>query len=157
MSCFLRSLALTLAAVSLVPGCGEQDDWSPLDGPWDPDHPEAQAVLAAPSPGDPIDAEMAEAGERWYRVRGCLACHRLDEVEVVGPSLLGVTLRREYGWYRAMVLRPDSMLLHDPLAQELLEIYRVPMPRQGVDELRVRAMWEFHREVDRALLSEGSP
>jgi hypothetical protein len=140
---------LGLLFLFLLPGCGEREDWSPLDGPWDPDHPDAEAILQAPAPDAPIDVEMAEAGERWYRVRGCLACHRLDDEDVVGPSLKGITLRREYDWYRAMVLRPDSMLLNDPIAQELLEIYRIPMPRQGVDDLRVRAMWEFHRQVDR--------
>jgi hypothetical protein len=46
-------------------------------------------------------------------------------------------------------MRPDSMLRVDPVAQELLQIYRIPMPDQGVDELRTRAMWEFLRERDR--------
>lgn len=137
-----------LVALPLASACGSQEDWSPLDGPWDPDSPEARAVLAAPPPGSPVDAEMADAGERWYRNRGCLACHRMDGVDVVGPSLDGITRRREYGWYRAMVMRPDSMLRYDPVARELLEIYRVPMPNQGVDELRARAMWESHRRED---------
>jgi mono/diheme cytochrome c family protein len=133
----------------LLGGCGEQEDWSPLDGPWDPNHPDAAAILAAPEPGSPVDSEMAEAGERWYRVRGCLACHTLDGSEVVGPSLQGITLRREYEWFRGMVMRPDSMFRVDPVAQQLLEIYRVPMPNQGVDELRTRAMWEYLRARDR--------
>ncbi len=142
-------LLLLLAALALLTAaCGEREDWSPLDGPWDPRHPDAARILAPPAPDDPIDVEMAEAGERWYRVRGCLACHRLDHEVVVGPSLAGITWRREYDWYRAMVMRPDSMLRNDPVARELFEIYRIPMPDQGVDELRVRAMWEYHRKVD---------
>lgn len=145
-----------LAILALLIGCGDREDWSPLDGPWDPHHPDAAAILAAPSLDDPIDGELAEAGERWYRVRGCLACHRLDDAVVVGPSLKGVTLRREYGWYRAMVLRPDSMFQYDPIARELLEIYRLPMPIQGVDDLRVRAMWEFHRQVDREAFADAA-
>jgi len=92
---------------------------------------------------------MAEAGERWYRIRGCLACHPMEPPHAAGPAMGGITERRSYEWFRAMVMRPDSMLVHDPVARELLEIYRLPMPAQGVDELRVRAMWEFLRDYDR--------
>lgn len=142
-----RLLALAVAAFAVV-GCGEREDWSPLEGPWDPNHPDAAAILAAPPPGAPIDIEMAEAGERWYRVRGCLACHPMEGSGAGGPAMGGVTERRTYDWFRAMVMRPDSMLVHDPVARELLEIYRFPMPDQGVDELRVRAMWEYLRDYD---------
>jgi mono/diheme cytochrome c family protein len=131
-----------------VAGCAEVPEWSPLDGPWDPNHPEALAVLTPPEAGDPIDAAMAEAGEHWYRVRGCLACHRVDGVDVAGPYLNGVTVRRDYVWFRAMVLRPDSMLVADPIAQELLQIYRVPMPVQRVNDLHVRALWEYLRSLE---------
>lgn len=136
-----------IGLVILIGGCGETRDWSPLDGPWDPDHPDAEAILSPPDPGDPIDAEMAAAGERWFRVRGCLACHRLDGESVVGPALDGVTERRDYEWYRGMVMRPDSMIREDSIARELAEVYRVPMPDQGVDELRVRAIWEYLRSM----------
>jgi hypothetical protein len=142
----LRSLALAC----LLAACGETEDWSPLDGPWDPNDPRAAAILAPPTPGAPIDLEMAAAGERWYRIRGCLACHSLQGDEVLGPSLLGITGRRDYDWFRGMVMSPDSMLRVDPIAQALLERYRVVMPRQGLDDLRVRAIWEFHRQVDAA-------
>jgi hypothetical protein len=91
---------------------------------------------------------MAEAGAHWYRVRGCLACHRTDGVDVAGPALNGVTRRRSYDWFRAMTLRPDSMLVHDPIAQDLLAIYRVPMPVQRVQDLHVRAIWEYLRTID---------
>jgi hypothetical protein len=134
-------------ALSLV-SCNEAAEWSPVDGPWNPNHPEASAILTPPAPEAPIWTEMAEAGAHWYRVRGCLACHRTDGVDVAGPALNGVTRRRTYAWYRAMTLRPDSMLVHDPIAQELLAIYRVPMPVQRVNDLHVRAIWEYLREVD---------
>ena len=142
-----RLLPLVFVAM-LVAGCGEREDWSPFDGPWDPQDPRAPAILAAPAPGSPIDWEMSEAGERWYRVRGCLACHSLDSVDVAGPPLRGITQRRDYEWFRGMVMRPDSMLLVDPTAQGLLQMYRVPMPNQGMDELRTRAVWEYLRMRD---------
>jgi len=132
----------------VLAGCASEPEWSPLDGPWDPAHPAAATILAVPDQDAPIDAAMADAGERWYRVRGCLACHRVDGVDVAGPALNGVTVRREYEWFRAIVLRPDSMVVADPVARELLEIYRVPMPVQGVNDLHVRAIWEYLRRVD---------
>lgn len=141
---------MTLLVV-LLAGCAETSpDWTPLDGPWDPEHPEAVRILAAPEADAPIDSAMAAAGERWYRNRGCLACHRMDGTPVVGPSLLGITERRDYDWYRAMVMNPDSMLVHDDDARELLQVWRVPMPDQGVRELEARALWEYQRREDRA-------
>lgn len=140
--------ALALVTLGLAGACERAEEWSPLDGPWDPTHPEAPAILAPPPPGAPIDREMATAGENWYRVRGCLACHRVDGVNVAGPYLDGVTVRREYDWFRGMVMRPDSMLRVDPVARELLEIWRVPMPNQGVNDLHVRAIWEYLRAID---------
>lgn len=148
-------ISLVGAAFLLLAGCGEQEDWSPLDGPWDPEHPEAARILASPDPAAPIDREMAEAGERWYRVRGCLACHAFQGDGAAGPGMSGVTLRRDYDWFKGMVMRPDSMLQVDPVARQLLEVYRIPMPNQGVDELRARAMWEYLRMLDRR--SRSSP
>jgi cytochrome c551/c552 len=139
-----------IALLLLLSACGPQEEWSPLDGPWDPDHPDAAAILATPEPGSRIDREMAAAGERWFRIRGCLACHPVSGPDAsVGPSMEGVTLRRDYAWFRGMVMRPDSMLREDPAARELLEVYRIPMPNQDVGELRTRAIWEYLRREDR--------
>jgi mono/diheme cytochrome c family protein len=140
-----RRVVLALALLLVASGCGETQDWSPLDGPWDPSHPDAARILEPPAPDAPIDTAMAQAGERWYRVRGCLACHRVQGDDVLGPTLGGVTLRREYTWFRGMVLRPDSMLVHDPVARALLEQYGVPMPSQQLNDLQVRAIWEYLR------------
>jgi len=143
----LATLCVLIATATF--GCGDGEDWSPLDGPWDPDHPEAAAILAAPAPDAPIDRQMAAAGERWYRQRGCLACHTLEGNDVLGPTMAGISRRRDYEWFRGMVMRPDSMLRDDPVARELLEIYRVPMPNQGVSDLHTRAIWEYLRMRDR--------
>jgi hypothetical protein len=144
----LATLCALIAAAAF--GCGDGEDWSPLDGPWDPDHPEAAGILAAPAADAPIDREMAAAGERWYRQRGCLACHTLEGNDVLGPTMEGISRRRDYDWFRGMVMRPDSMLREDPVARELLEIYRVPMPNQGLSDLHTRAIWEYLRMRDRA-------
>ena len=108
-----------------------------------------------PSPAAPVDSALAEAGRTIYE-RRCLACHALDGREVVGPSLAGVTGRRDYPWIRGMVLSPDSMLRVDAEAQALLERYDVPMMDTELDEARFRAVLEFLRMED-AEESGGSP
>lgn len=148
MNKYPRRLLPVLALVPFLAACDEAEEWSPLGGVWNPDHPEAPAILTPPEPGTPIWGAMAEAGEHWYRVRGCLACHRTDGVDVAGPALNGVTRRRSYEWFRGMTLRPDSMLVHDPIAKDLLAIYRVPMPVQRVNDLHVRSIWEYLRTID---------
>ncbi len=137
-----------LPLLLLFVGCGAED-WTPGGEPWDPESPEARALLRAPEAGAPLDDELARAGEEWYGRRGCAACHTLGGGNVQGPDLLGVTVRREYDWFRGMVMNPDSMIRMDPDARALFQEFRVPMPNQGVSELQTRAMWEYLREVDR--------
>lgn len=104
-----------------------------------------------PSTADPVDTRLAEAGATLFQ-RQCVACHRLEGDEVVGPNLGDVADRRESAWIRGMVLEPDSMLANDPVAAALLERYKVRMPDTGLDEARFRAVLEYLRRVAR----EGS-
>lgn len=90
-------------------------------------------------------AELAADGERLFRIKGCLACHKVQGGPSVGPDLAGVTERRDYTWYRAMVTNPDSMLAVDPVAQELLARYRTRMVYQRLTEYEVRALFEYLR------------
>lgn len=90
-------------------------------------------------------AELAADGERLFRVKGCLACHKIQGGPSVGPDLAAVTVRREYSWYHAMVTNPDSMLAVDPIARDLLARYRTRMVYQRVTEYEVRAIFEYLR------------
>ena len=123
---------------------------------WDPDSPEAREILRAPAPEDPVDPEMAAAGEDLYRRLGCAGCHSLGQGDFQGPDLVGVTVRRDYPWFRGMVMRPDSMIRWDRDAQILAERFRAPMPDQGASELQTRALWEYLRRVDGAGPSRGA-
>jgi mono/diheme cytochrome c family protein len=103
----------------------------------------------APIAGSPVDAGLAGAGEEWYRFRGCLACHTIGGGRALGPDLAGITERREYDWYRGMVVNPDSMLREDAIARGLLEEYRTPMPNTGTNDAQARAIFEYLRMRDR--------
>jgi mono/diheme cytochrome c family protein len=108
--------------------------------------PWADAPL--PSRGDSIDARLAELGATVFE-RHCAACHAVTGEPKIGPSLAGVTLRREPAWIRAMVLRPDSMTRDDPVASALRQAIGVQMRVVGdVGPEHARAVLEFLRRVD---------
>lgn len=124
-------LAAFLMATTLAAACQDVDI--------DP----AVADTPLPRAGDPVDAELAAAGETLYR-RSCIACHDRDDA-LVGPALGNVAGRRSPDWIRAMVLSPDSMLAYDSTARALLDEYMVPMTDLRLDEVRYRAIWEYMR------------
>jgi len=96
-----------------------------------------------PRAGDPVDAELAAAGETVF-LRSCVACHDWEK-PLVGPALAGVTERRSPEWIRSMVLSPDSMLVTDSVVRTLHGDYPVPMPDLQIGEVRFRAIWEYMR------------
>lgn len=134
----LVTAALTAYATA---GCGEGGAGRTAD---------AASTGSAPSASvsetvrGPIDAGMAARGEELFRERGCAACHRLEE-RLVGPPLGDVASRREYGWFRHMVVNPDSMVRSDSTARAMLAEYMVPMPDQGVTDEEARALFEYFR------------
>jgi mono/diheme cytochrome c family protein len=109
---------------------------------------EPYAGATLPAREAPVDSVLATVGSRIFR-RRCSACHAITGESRVGPDLAGVTRRRDFGWIRSMVLRPDSMTAHDPVARALKEEYQVQMltPRT-LDDTHVVALLEFLRRVD---------
>lgn len=95
----------------------------------------------------PIDAGMADRGEELFRERGCAACHRMED-RLVGPAMSGVTARRDFAWFRRMVVNPDSMVRSDSTARAMLAEYMVPMPDQGITDEEARALFEYFRRED---------
>lgn len=87
---------------------------------------------------DPRGAESAvgppdsATGAALFSTKGCVACHTIGGGVLVGPDLAGVSERREPAWLAAMIARPDSMLLDDPVAQALRAAYGTAMPRLGI-------------------------
>lgn len=108
----------------------------------------AQQVGAVPqeAPSGPIDEALAEQGEKLYQSKACIGCHTIGGGRHTGPDLQGVTDRREYGWFIAMVTNPDSMLKNDATARQLLQEYMTPMMNMGVTQSEARAIYEHIRE-----------
>lgn len=108
--------------------------------------PYASAPL--PSQEDPVDEALADLGARVFDAK-CAGCHHMSGEPRLGPNLAGITLAREAAWLAAMIQRPDSMTLHDPIARTLLEHYGVRMMvAGGMDEAETRAVMEFMRRAD---------
>ncbi len=111
-----------------------------------------EAVEASgPWPAQPtgsVDERLAERGERLFREKGCVSCHKIGGGRLVGPDLEGITERRSYAWTMGMITSPDSMLRSDTIAERLLGEYFTPMSDQGVTPEESRAIWEHLRHED---------
>lgn len=141
-----RSASFPVAAALAVltaSGCGGEGGATAGSGAADAAG-SAPSASAAEEIRGPIDAGMAARGEELFRERGCAACHRLEE-RLVGPPLGDVASRRQYGWFRHMVVNPDSMVRSDSTARAMLAEYMVPMPDQGVTDEEARALFEYFR------------
>lgn len=91
----------------------------------------AGAALLGASPGA-LPAPSADEGEALFRQQ-CAACHTVGEGDRAGPDLLGVTEKRKRSWLLRFLLETDKVHAEkDPIAMELLEKYKVPMPNLGL-------------------------
>ena len=94
-----------------------------------------------------IDPQLASRGEELFTAKGCNACHRFDE-RLVGPPLTGVTERRSRAFIVGMITNPDSMLVNNSAAKEMLAQYAVPMANQGLTRDEALALFEYFRQRD---------
>jgi cytochrome c551/c552 len=92
--------------------------------------------------------EIQEKGQKVFKEKGCVACHSIGKGKVVGPDLLGVTQRRKAEWIKKWIMSPDTMVYTDPTAKELLKVYLVPMPNQGVTGEEADILIEYLKYED---------
>ena len=84
------------------------------------------------------DEEVIQAGKSIFNAN-CSACHRLDQ-NLIGPSLRGVTDRREVQWAKDFILNSQKMIqAGDPVAVALFAEFNnaimPPMPFFSDDDL----------------------
>ncbi len=78
----------------------------------------------------------AENGKTLFSGK-CSVCHSLGAGRLIGPDLKGVTGRREKSWLLGYIKDPDKYLATDPIAQELLKEYQIPMANLGLTDAEV--------------------
>lgn len=91
---------------------------------------------------NPLKPEMVARGQAIYDMK-CGACHKLDDMRVVGPGWKGITGRRKPEWIMNMITNVEVMLDKDPAAQALLEECLTRMPNQNVSIGDSRDILEF--------------
>lgn len=94
---------------------------------------------------------MAEAeGEEIFSQR-CASCHSLGTDRLVGPGLGGVTDRRDHDWLVEKITAPDQLAAQgDPITEELIEEYGVPMANLGVSTGQAEVIIEYLSGADGA-------
>jgi nitrite reductase (NO-forming) len=108
----------------------------------------ALAGLNAYVPASRADDAKVETGKKLFQERGCLACHTIGKGKLTGPDLAGVTKRRDEEWLTKWLTSPETMLMSDPVAKELLQQYMVPMPNQGLTPQDIEALIEYFEYED---------
>ena len=74
----------------------------------------------------------------------CSGCHTIGGGKLVGPDLQGLADRRERDWVERFIREPETVIASgDPIAKQLLDEYRAPMPNLGVSEAQLVALVAF--------------
>ena len=102
-------------------------------------------LFASPSRGDQAEAEQ---GKKLFESRGCTACHTIGKGKLTGPDLAGVSKRRDEEWIKKWLKSPETMLMTDPVAKEMLGVYMVPMPNQGLSDEEIDVIIDYFESVD---------
>lgn len=92
----------------------------------------------------------AEKGKKVFQEKSCAACHTIGGGKLAGPDLAGVTERREEEWLKKWLKSPETMLMSDPIAKEMLGVYMIPMPNQGLSDEEIDALIEYFESEDAA-------
>ena len=107
-------------------------------------------IPATPAPTD----EVAIKGKLDFETK-CLACHSIGGGDKLGPDLHGVTQTRDEAWLKRWLKSPEQMVQTDPIAKELLEKYKIPMPNQNLSDQEIKQYIAYFKWADENLQSQG--
>lgn len=99
-------------------------------------------------PKDVVAQDNVKLGEETFKAKGCGACHTIGKGKISGPDLLGVTQRREEDWLKKWLKSPETMVMTDPIAKEMLKEYFVPMPNQNLSDEQIVYLIEYFKFED---------
>ncbi len=108
--------------------------------PADPEHHNISATAV------PTDA-AAVRGKLSFESK-CLACHSIAGGDKLGPDVHMVTQRRDVAWLTRWMKNPEQMVKTDPVAKQMLERYKVPMPNQNLSDEEIRDYIAYFKWAD---------
>jgi len=141
-------LALALAAG----GCGAKDEGEKVESEG---HEKAEEQLTPfqlehgigpvkePIQLGAIDPALVATGKAVFEIK-CTACHKMDTL-YVGPALGEVTARRSPAFIMNMILNPQEMVEHHPVAKQMLAERMSFMANQNLTLEEARAVLEYLR------------
>jgi len=107
-------------------------------------------IPATAAPSDPV----AQRGKLDFESK-CLACHSIGGGDKLGPDLLGVSKKRDTAWLTSWLKSPEKMLASDPIAKQLLEKYKLPMPNQGLSDTEIQQYIAYFKWADANVQPQG--
>ena len=154
----MRSLALALAFAVPLNGCGEKREAEREEEAHESEEKALSAFELENGIGPvkekvelgPIDPALADKGKGVFETK-CSMCHKMDST-YVGPALREVTTRRTPAFIMNMILNPQEMVEHHPVAKQLLAERMSFMANQNLSLEDARAVLEYLRT-----LAKGAP
>ena len=146
---FAKGLAVLTVGAVLWVGCGGGGEESaPADSQPAAAETQPAAAESQATSDVPLDASLAGTGEGLFASKGCMACHTIGGGRLVGPDLAAVTQRRTDAFIIGMIMNPDSMLINDADAKQLLAEYYTPMTNQGISAEESQALLAYLKSKD---------
>ena len=93
-----------------------------------------------------VTAPAAGQGQTIFEEK-CQSCHTIGGGRTVGPDLEGITEWRDRDWLIGFITAPEQVIAEgDPIANQLVEEYGIPMPNMGVSESAADAVLAYIEE-----------
>lgn len=99
-------------------------------------------------------ATSNEPGQTLFDQK-CVACHTIGAGQKVGPDLKGITGKRDRDWLLSFITAPNQLIAQgDPIAQQLVQQYGLPMPNLGLSADDAKAVLAY---IEAQSLIEATP
>jgi len=142
MAKFMTTLVVVFLGMALA-GCGAKQNASDSGTPSASAATSASKYDSGPRAGEqPVDEAQVKTGEQLFKDKGCSACHAFGR-RLSCPDLQGVTMRRTAQWMENQILHPEVMVKEDPISHQLMAVYALQMPNQGLTPEQARSVIEF--------------
>lgn len=101
------------------------------------------AAASLPLLRPPLAQAQTPSGQQLFDQR-CKTCHTIGGGRTVGPDLKGIASVRDRAWLVRFIVSPDQLISQgDPIAKQLVEQYKMPMPNLGLSVAEAAAVLAY--------------